>query len=116
MQTVAELDEYNTYITVHSEKHFSDVLDMCLFLVGKLYLNDFCKTVDEHCHVAAKHLGKDIKVSLIGAILYGIVQECRTNRVSVKTELSNYFSNCYRMAYVGLSTESVLTRVELLSV
>ena len=70
--------------------------------------------VSKNAIMAARAEG--IKVGLIRAILNGVVQECRTNRVSVKAELSNYFSNCYRMAYVGLSTESVLTRVELLSV
>ena len=116
VKSVTKLDEDNTNILVHGEKHLTNVLNMSLFLICHLNLNNLGKAVNKHSNVTAKHLRKYIKISFICAILHGVMKKCRTNRIGIKTKLCNDCCNSHGMADIRLTAKAHLSLVELIGI
>ncbi len=111
VQSVAELNENNANVLGHCQKHLPQTFDMCLFLVFNMQIDKFGQSVDQHGNIGAEQLAQFAEIGFICAVLYRVVQKCRTNRLGVKSESRHDFRNRNGMRNVGFSAGTKLSFV-----
>ena len=111
MKSVAKLDDDNTNILIHCDKHFSYILSLYFFSCRKRNLTKFSYTVNKKCNLVAELLPDIFKVIL--RILNHIVQKCTHNTLIVHSELIKNFSNGYRMHNIRLTRTPTLIFVSI---
>ena len=89
---------------------------MSLLLVLNVEGYHLGKSVNEHRRFHAEFRLYLLEVGFIRAILNGIVKECGTDRVSIKTEVRYYLCHCYGMRYIRLAAHAELSLVQRLGV
>ena len=116
MKSVAELYEYDSDILVHGKQHFSDILYLLVFFILYLQRNDFGKSANQKRNILAEKFLYVAKVGFIRTILNGVVKQCGTDRIGVKSESRHYLGNSQGMGNIWLSALSELSAMQFVCI
>ncbi len=120
VQTVRQLDQDDTDVLDHGQKHFAQILGLHLLLglrlvrvvPGKLDLFELRHTVHQLCDIAAEGVGEVLLG--IDRILHHVVQKPGCDRFLVHLQIRQNNGNVQRMNDVRLTALTLLPLVRLI--
>ena len=107
MQSVGKLDNDNTDILCHGEKHLTHVFRLQIQLVALiLQLSQLCHTINEKCHIVTEFC-PDL-ICRHDRIFHNIMQKSCRDRLLIHFQICQYDCNTKRVDNVWLSGFSCL--------
>src|SRR5580692_7398231 len=95
VEAVGQLDEHNTHVGDHGEKHLADVLCLAILAVGELDLVDFGDAFNDVGNLIAEGLFNLFVGG--GGVFNGIVQQAGGDGRGVELHLGQNFCDIERM-------------------
>ena len=112
VQTVAYLDEDDSYVVAHGEQQLLEVFCLCRSLLSEDAATDLRQSVNNLCYLGSEDV-LDVLYGVV-CVFHHIVEQCRTDAGRAESDLSaGYLSHGDGVHDVGLAGKSAHTLVSL---